>query len=152
MPPRPALLASFAPGLLALPFLAAPGACGGTDAPKGTETPVGDAAAGCSEAGCVDATPGCTGADCGEDATSIAEGGVLGFCTEDADCPSGARCGFLEADHCSGVEGTCFQSLGAICNAIAPGCACDGSFVNVACTGLPNGYASKPLLHTGPCD
>jgi hypothetical protein len=40
----------------------------------------------------------------------------------------------------------------AICNAYSPGCACDGTMISVACTGLPTGYVTKPLAHTGMCD
>ena len=35
--------------------------------------------------------------------------------------------------------------------AYAAGCACDGSEVNIACNGLPSGYAPKPLAYKGAC-
>ena len=49
------------------------------------------------------------------------------------------------------ATGQCFPAPGAVCQAYSIGCACDGTEINVACTGLPAGYASSPLLHTGPC-
>jgi hypothetical protein len=73
-----------------------------------------------------------------------------GPCTLDVECPKGQVCGFPEAAGC-GVEGTCFVAQQVICNAYSPGCACDGSEISVACTGLPSGYVSKPLRHTGAC-
>jgi hypothetical protein len=30
-------------------------------------------------------------------------------------------------------------------------CACDGTDVSIDCTGLPTGYASKPIRHSGSC-
>ncbi len=71
-------------------------------------------------------------------------------CVSDVDCPNNGLCGYPEAAACA-ATGVCFQSPGAICNAFSPGCACDGSQINVACTGLPSGYVSKPLRHTGEC-
>ncbi|HEY4014922.1 MAG TPA: hypothetical protein VGM06_16380 [Polyangiaceae bacterium] len=71
-------------------------------------------------------------------------------CTSDSDCPSGHVCGFLETGGC-GIEGTCFPAPEAICNVFLPGCACDGSVVNLTCNGLPTGHALKPLRHTGSC-
>jgi hypothetical protein len=41
--------------------------------------------------------------------------------------------------------------MGPTCKAYMPGCACDGSEVNLICNGLPNGYAAKPVLHGGAC-
>ncbi len=71
-------------------------------------------------------------------------------CSADSDCPSGTICGFLEADGCS-ITGTCFPAPEVTCNAVSPGCACDGSEVNLVCNGLPAGYARKPLRHSGLC-
>jgi hypothetical protein len=71
-------------------------------------------------------------------------------CVSDADCPNNDLCGYLEAAGCA-ATGVCFASPGAVCLAFSPGCACDGSQINVACTGLPSGYYSKPLEHTGEC-
>jgi hypothetical protein len=66
-----------------------------------------------------------------------------GPCASDADCGKGYVCGFLESDACS-ATGVCFPAqTGPICNLALPGCACDGSEVNLACNGLPNGYAAK---------
>ncbi|HLK41326.1 MAG TPA: tail fiber domain-containing protein [Polyangiaceae bacterium] len=88
------------------------------------------------------------GITCAIDAGTPADGG--GACKTNADCPNGGVCGFPEASGCAAV-GACFPSPGVICNAFSPGCACDGTEVSVVCTGLPNGYVSKPLLHTGAC-
>jgi hypothetical protein len=71
-------------------------------------------------------------------------------CTADSDCARGHVCGFLETGGC-GIEGSCFPAPEVICNAFAPGCACDGSEVNVICNGLPSGYVARTLLHTGGC-
>jgi hypothetical protein len=68
----------------------------------------------------------------------------------DVDCPNNGLCGYPEAAGCA-ANGVCFASPGAICQAFSPGCACDGSLINVACTGLPSGYFSKALRHTGEC-
>lgn len=73
-----------------------------------------------------------------------------GVCTSDADCAGSDVCGFPETGGC-GVEGVCFPAPQVTCNAFSPGCACDGSEVNVICNGLPSGYAGKPLKHSGPC-
>ncbi|HEY8078243.1 MAG TPA: hypothetical protein VIF62_29145 [Labilithrix sp.] len=73
-------------------------------------------------------------------------------CTTDADCGSGFECGFASADACT-AKGKCFDVRGiATCAAYSAGCACDGTEINVACSPLPNGYATKPLLHAGKCD
>jgi len=71
-------------------------------------------------------------------------------CATNADCPTDYLCGFPESEACS-AKGTCFQSPGAVCLTYSAGCACDGSVINVACTGLPSGYETKPLLHAGMC-
>ncbi len=71
-------------------------------------------------------------------------------CRADSDCPGGEVCGFLETNAC-GAAGTCFPAPMIICNAYSPGCACDGSEVDVICNGLPSGYVRKPLKHTGAC-
>lgn len=70
-------------------------------------------------------------------------------CKTDADC-GGDVCAFPESGGCD-VVGRCVSPPQAVCNAFSPGCACDGTLVNVACTGLPAGYVSKPLQHTGVC-
>lgn len=71
-------------------------------------------------------------------------------CTTDTDCGSGGLCGFPMADACM-AQGQCFKSSGAICNSILPGCACDGTLINLACNGLPSGYEQKPYRHSGMC-
>jgi hypothetical protein len=73
-----------------------------------------------------------------------------GLCKSDADCAAGSLCGFAIADACS-ATGQCIVSSMVLCNAASPGCACDGTEVNIVCNGLPNGYAPAPLLHTGRC-
>lgn len=73
-----------------------------------------------------------------------------GGCAGDSDCPSSKVCGFLETNACD-AAGSCFPAPTVICNAYSPGCACDGSEVNIICNGLPSGYVRKPLKHTGAC-
>jgi hypothetical protein len=91
----------------------------------------------------------------GSSGSTAADGGKA--CTTGADCADpqfadvGFLCGFPEADGCA-AKGTCFQEPGGpMCTAIFPGCACDGSEVNLTCNGLPSGYAPAPLLHSGVC-
>ncbi|HSY20501.1 MAG TPA: hypothetical protein VK841_00195 [Polyangiaceae bacterium] len=76
--------------------------------------------------------------------------GGASSCLADADCPSDEICGFDATGGC-GAPGRCFPGSQVTCNAFSPGCACDGSVVNLACNGLPTGYASKAVLHTGEC-
>jgi hypothetical protein len=38
-----------------------------------------------------------------------------------------------------------------VCLAYSAGCACDGTEINVTCNGLPSGYDTKPLAHSGAC-
>jgi len=70
-------------------------------------------------------------------------------CTKDSDCGKG-RCGFSMADACA-AKGQCFPEPGVVCNSFSPGCACDGSTINIACNGLPDGYAPAPLAYKGQC-
>jgi hypothetical protein len=72
-------------------------------------------------------------------------------CTASADCPSDQVCGFPESAGCS-AQGACFAMQEVTCQAIALACACDGTEINVACNGLPSGYASKPYAHSGACN
>src|SRR5438105_12083116 len=72
------------------------------------------------------------------------DGGGTGTCSTDGDCGVGRVCGFLAADACT-AKGTCFDSPAQgtpQCHAYTPGCACDGTEVNLACNGYPSGYAS----------
>jgi hypothetical protein len=78
------------------------------------------------------------------------EAGPVTGCRTSADCSGGGGCGFREADGCA-ATGSCFPAPGAVCQLYAPGCACDGTEITIACNGLPTGYASKPLLHPGVC-
>ncbi len=71
-------------------------------------------------------------------------------CNTDADCATGSFCGFPIADACT-ATGTCFVAPQLGCNGASPGCACDGSEINIVCNGLPSGYAPAPLLHQGAC-
>jgi hypothetical protein len=77
-------------------------------------------------------------------------GGTGTPCTTSLDCPTGGICGYPMAEGCA-AKGSCFPAPGVNCKAYAPGCACDGTEISVVCTGLPSGYASKPLLHAGVC-
>ncbi len=80
------------------------------------------------------------------------DGGVDGgkACASSADCAANETCGFATSAACA-AKGTCFALAGAMCLAYSPGCACDGTEINVACTGLPTGYATKALAHAGAC-
>jgi hypothetical protein len=87
------------------------------------------------------------------DASPPAEGGVDAGgapCVTSANCGANEICGFPESEACS-AQGTCFQSAGATCMAYSAGCACDGTIINIVCNGLPGGYETKPLRHTGMC-
>ena len=80
------------------------------------------------------------------------DAGIGGPCTTNADCGSGptALCGFKESDACS-ATGVCFSNVGPLCNSVLIACACDGTEMNVACNGLPDGYSPKPYLHASSC-
>jgi hypothetical protein len=71
-------------------------------------------------------------------------------CGSGAACPAGMVCGFPATPACAPV-GECFPAPGVTCNAFSPGCACDGTEINTACNGLPSGYETQPLRHTGAC-
>jgi hypothetical protein len=92
---------------------------------------------------------GCDTCQCAPAADAGANGSP---CATDADCrgPVASRCGFPIADACS-ATGVCLVYSQVGCNVASPGCACDGSEVNIVCNGLPNGYAPAPLLHQGAC-
>jgi hypothetical protein len=92
----------------------------------------------------------CRGGRCGV-LSPLDEGGRGVVCAIDTDCPKGDLCGFLETQGCA-AKGTCFPPPGPTILPYAAGCACDGTEVNIAVsTGLPSGYAPKPLLHAGAC-
>jgi hypothetical protein len=79
------------------------------------------------------------------------DGGGSGTCATDADCGQGKHCGFPVASACS-ATGTCFVDVpGGVCEAYSPGCACDGTDLNLVCNGFPDGYAPKPVAFSGPC-
>jgi hypothetical protein len=104
-------------------------------------------------------TPSARASDAGTDAGGEAggetgtggDGGGSGSCTtgDASSCAPSEICGFAESQGCQ-AKGSCFPR-GALCNLFQPGCACDGENINVACSGLPNGYVTAPLLHTGAC-
>lgn len=72
-------------------------------------------------------------------------------CTSNSDCPAKQVCAFLKSQGCA-AQGRCVTGFMVRCNSYAPGCACDGTTISVACTGLPAGYVSKPLAYPGQCD
>ena len=79
---------------------------------------------------------------------SPSDGGAT--CTTSSQCSAGQVCGFPESDKCS-AAGHCFAT-GPVCNLFQPGCSCAGQTVNVACNGLPSGYATAPVAEVGfPC-
>jgi hypothetical protein len=73
-------------------------------------------------------------------------------CSSTADCSADEICGFSPSVTCGGGgKGQCFPAPTAHCKAYSPGCACGGETINVACTGLPSGYAPQPLFGGGAC-
>ena len=86
----------------------------------------------------------------GPESGALGEGGAAVACTSRSDCPPYEACGFPMVPACT-AQGQCFEVPAIECLLYAAGCACDGSEINVACTGLPDGYATQPLLYTGPC-
>ena len=97
---------------------------------------------------CYCPTPaGCDGGAAVDASAAVDAGGP---CVTSADCGKNEACGYKQTDGCS-AKGTCFASLGATCQLFEPGCACDGSSVNLACNGLPMGYTTKPLRAAGAC-
>ena len=86
----------------------------------------------------------------GTDSGPGTDSGATGTCSSNADCAANERCGFPESPACTAI-GQCFPSPEPTCAAYSPGCACNGTEINIACTGFPTGYASEPLLHTGAC-
>jgi hypothetical protein len=73
-----------------------------------------------------------------------------GACVTDSDCPAESACGYAAAEKCT-ATGACYQFSGSQCASYIPGCACDGTEINIGCTPYPVGYFSKPLLHDGAC-
>ncbi len=130
------------------------GANGGTtsDAMGGASGSGQAGAGGTSASGGKGGSGGASGAG-GRGAGGHATGGAGGgtSCTSSNDCAANDVCGFPMQDGCT-AKGICFPAPMAICNAYSPGCACDGSMISIACTGLPDGYVSKPLAHTGMCN
>lgn len=71
-------------------------------------------------------------------------------CSVTKACTGGDVCGFPRVPVC-GTEGQCFKRQQVECLVYQAGCACDGTEISVACNGLPAGYDTKPLRHTGVC-
>jgi hypothetical protein len=117
---------------------ASSGSAGSGSASSGTAS-AGSASSGGADSGSVSSGGGGSGVS-----------GGSGSCVADADCPNKGVCGYLESATCS-ATGKCFPNPGAVCLAYSPGCACDGTEITIACTGLPPGYSSKPLRHSGAC-
>ncbi len=85
--------------------------------------------------------------------STTAGGNGTAPCAQDSDCASSQLCAFKATDGCS-AQGHCFDrpDSGFECNAFSPACACDGTVVSLVCTPYPDGYAGKPILHTGMCE
>lgn len=137
----------------------APGCASSTDCPTGDfcnlQIHGGTSGVCCPGFGCAPNCPNgvakdANGCDTCQCAPSPDAGGGGTACASSADCANGEICGFPQADGCA-AKGSCFPAPGVVCLAYSPGCACDGSEISVACTGLPSGYTAKPLLHTGVC-
>jgi hypothetical protein len=108
----------------------------------------GDTGTGSNDTGTNPSDTGTGSSDSGKGSGDTGTGIVS--CSTNRDCPANQTCGFLESVACA-ARGQCFASPGLICQSYSAGCACDGSEINIACTGLPTGYGSKPLSHSGPC-
>jgi hypothetical protein len=88
----------------------------------------------------------------GSSGSSSGSSGDGGPCRVNADCGTTQFCAFKIGDGCT-ATGTCFDAAppGFECPQVySPGCACDGTEINVAC-GYPAGYDSQPVAHTGAC-
>jgi hypothetical protein len=99
---------------------------------------------------CFDDVPVGSGGGGGGSGSGGSDAGHGASCTSSAQCGSDEICGFATAEACS-ATGECFAAPGAECDAYSPGCACDGTEINIACNGLPTGYETAPLAHTGAC-
>jgi len=77
-------------------------------------------------------------------------GGTTTSCTSNSECGLNEACAYLEKDACT-AKGACVAQAALTCQAYSAGCACDGTEINIACNGLPTGYETKPLAHTGGC-
>jgi hypothetical protein len=84
------------------------------------------------------------------DAGGAIDAGVSKTCDKSNGCSDGGICGYPTTPACT-AEGICFPQPGATCASFSPGCACDGTTINLACTGLPADYATKPLYQRGAC-
>src|SRR5207302_4262194 len=56
-------------------------------------------------------------------------------CKTSADCGATGLCGFPTSAACAAI-GQCFPRSQGLCNAFVPGCACDGTTINLICGGL----------------
>ncbi|MGA3119648.1 MAG: hypothetical protein ABSF69_02665 [Polyangiaceae bacterium] len=97
-------------------------------------------------------TPGNSGVATGDvgGTCEAHEGDGSSPCTTDADCDATQACGFPQSEGCA-AQGQCVTKSLVVCTAIAFGCACDGTEINIACNDLPGGYETQPLAHSGPC-
>jgi hypothetical protein len=132
-------------GWVALAALGA--ACGGAGAYLGSGSDASTSGAGSDATAGPDASSGSSGtpgADAGKPCTISTD------CADPKVANVAFQCGFPIADGCS-ATGTCFVEPKVECDAYEPGCACDGTLVNLTCNGLPGGDAPAPLLHSGVC-
>ncbi len=94
-----------------------------------------------------------TAADGSAAGSTAAGGGSSSGGSSSQDCSHGLSCLFDIKCGCS-VQGVCMQGFDPnkpICNAISNSCSCSGQTVNVICNGLPGGYYSEPIAHSGGC-
>src|SRR5437899_2628811 len=71
------------------------------------------------------------------------DGAIPKRCNRDGDCDPDRRCGFAIFDGCRAIgvclckpNRNCFPQPPPPCDAISPGCACDGTFVSVTCNAI----------------
>ena len=88
--------------------------------------------------------------DSGTDSGTKGDTSTGAACTKNSDCGSGSACAYAMSDGCA-AKGQCVAQSGVLCNSFSPGCACDGSTINIVCNGLPDGYVLSPLAYKGQC-
>jgi hypothetical protein len=86
----------------------------------------------------------------GTDASTKSDVSLGASCIHSSDCSIGTACAYPMADGCA-AKGHCVDDTGPLCNSFSPGCACDGTTINIVCNGLPDGFATKPLASKGQC-
>ncbi len=87
--------------------------------------------------------------DIGPPASGALDSGIGATCSATEPCARSEVCGYAGVGVCRDT-GRCYPGDLPVCNLYLPGCACDGTAVNTACTGLPTDVYAKPLRHTGP--